>query len=74
MKDLERVRGLSERQVIEGPEEERFILVVVNHGIEPIDEKIKRELVFLSENSEKDYQLLEKIAETYIYMVTANQE
>jgi uncharacterized membrane protein len=74
IQDLEKVRGLSEDQAIEGPEDDRFVLVVVNHSIESIEEKIKRELNFLNHNPHMDYKFLKKIAETYIYLVTKNTE
>jgi hypothetical protein len=72
IRDLEKIRGLSEQQAIEGPVDKRFLLIVVNHSLQPIGEKISREIIFLKKDTKTDLMLLKKIAETYIYICERN--
>ncbi len=72
IKDLNKIKGLAEKATVTGPQDKDYILIVVNHNSQSIREKLNRELLFLKQDKHIHINLLEKIAETYIYKVAGS--
>ena len=70
IKDEKRVKGFDEKFSVSGPADDKFVFVLVNHRIEPVSEKIARELPFLANQEKSDVKLLKKAAQIYIYKVS----
>lgn len=66
--DPERVLGLPDEQTTSGPPDQEFVLVLMNHGGIPIEEKVKNDVPFLL-GEDYDTELLNTCAKIYIYKV-----
>ncbi len=66
--DAERVLGLPDEQTTSGPPDQEFVLVLMNHGGIPIEEKIKNNVPFLL-GEDYDTELVNTCAKIYIYKV-----
>jgi hypothetical protein len=73
--DIERIKGFPENRAIPGPEDKKFILVVVKfeNPAYSIEKKVEKELPFLKKANAFDITLLDQFTYIYVYEVERKQ-
>jgi hypothetical protein len=67
--DEGQVRALGDSLLQAGPDEEQFLLVLMNHGLEPDEERVRHKVPFLSRRDAYTVRLTGEFGGAYVYEV-----